>query len=108
MELTGLAKENFFKWLYSDYFKEYYNYQIIWQLMGESARFGVYVDWFETVGIFIEIIVHPNENYVFEGFSHYDDNGENSYNRTQVLTDRNECLKLSVKYSNEIYNEKQQ
>jgi len=59
MRLTGKAEKDFFEWYRNTDFKSrnqpglalFYNYC-------DSMQFGVYVDFFDSVGIIIELQVH--------------------------------------------------
>ena len=69
MELTGAAKEAFEKWYYNqsdipqlyddytlDYVSQFYN-------LPDSMKWGVYVDWFDSVGYHLSI--------TFDGFDEF-------------------------------------
>jgi len=62
MELTGKCKEDFEKWLFSSInnwvideitHQEYYGENMFYQLP-ESMQYGVYVDFFDSVGMYVE------------------------------------------------------
>lgn len=61
MILTGKCKEDFKKWLND---KRYFiisiedDFQSIWFNCSDSMKYGVYVDFFDSVGIYIELQVH--------------------------------------------------
>ena len=49
MKLTGKTKEDFEKWLYDN------DILMGWYSLTESMQYGVYVDWFDSVGIDVEL-----------------------------------------------------
>ena len=100
MELTGQCKQDFDRWLYTVYFKEYYQYQMIWQLMGESARNGVYLEWFDSVGIKIQVIPTMFIDVWHSDLPSYTEClSENEESRNQATTE-------ALIKANEIYNTK--
>ncbi len=103
MELIGKTKEYFEKWLYTVYFKEYYQYQMIWQLMGESARNGVYLEWFDSVGL--KIGVYPNMYGRF--IWHTQESGTyRRWSNDMSYETRPQATTEAIKKANEIYNTK--
>jgi hypothetical protein len=66
MKLTGKAKEAFEKWVKSDcpiLLEQFYNdirligFDSWFEDFPNSMKFGVYVDFFDSVGIYIDIVV---------------------------------------------------
>ena len=62
MKLEGKAKEDFEKW-YSKLTGDYPNWRELYKLP-ESMQYGVYVDWFDSVGINILITVEFDFGYI--------------------------------------------
>ncbi len=101
MELTGKAKIDFNKWLYEVYFKEYFQYQMVWQLMGEPAQNAIVIYWFESIGFSIG---WTGTHYWMENSKYYQDNDLDGYDSENDLSDYQECIKKAC----EIYNLKHQ
>ena len=64
MKLTGKAKEDFEKWFLKNDFaskilvtEEHQTWDIegIWHELPQSMQYGVYVDWFDSVGIDVSV-----------------------------------------------------
>lgn len=54
MQLTGKAKESFEKWFELNIVTRGNVHTVyMFNMLNESMRFGVYVDWLDTVGIYI-------------------------------------------------------
>lgn len=106
MELTGKAKEDFNNW-YLNHIKSY-NDKLIsntdtnyFNLLTDSMKYGVYVDWFDSEGIFTSI--EPL----------YDMQGTNRLCIYSLLIDcnyylqcknRQEARTKAIEKANEIYN----
>ncbi len=110
MELTGQCKQDFDKWLYTVYFKEYYQYQMIWQLMSESARNGVYLDWFDSVNIYVSQEVYGSPEFKIKYESSVNVKSEYWWLEGSILNpiseSRNEATAEALTRANEIYNTK--
>ena len=69
MKLTGKCKEDFYKWYHSTYYtditkKTILNLQrLVFKSLHTSKKYGVYVDFFDSVGIHIHIEI---ESYGFD------------------------------------------
>lgn len=71
---------------------------MIWQLMGESARNGVMVEWFDSVGLKIQIIPTMFIDVWHSDLSSYTDClSENEESRNKAIT-------KAIEKTNEIYN----
>lgn len=98
MELTGKAREKFYKWFYNKHFifpETFITYPIEMQI-------GVYLDYFDYLGISNEIGV----DYTMRG---YTDERKycfklNGANWSDLYLSRNEARKEAIKKSNELYN----
>jgi hypothetical protein len=107
MELTGKCKEDFKKWFHEnswdlcvgcgddwDYWK--------FEELSESLRFGVYVDFFDSVELF------PSINYTYnvtmQGTDWFHVRVDNNYVINGLKT-RPEARKHAIEKSNELYNE---
>lgn len=106
MELHGQAQNDFKKWLYKVYFKEYFNYQMIWQLMGETARLAVYVEWFDLQEIYGTFMAYHHTSAIYE----YTIQEVNTLNGMNYIgfDSRSEAVIKFIEKANEIYNQKQQ
>ena len=118
MKLTGQAKEDFEKWFNRPESEEYdlinnltnYDQSIHepidhFRSLTTSMRYGVYVDWFDSVGI--EIIV--DTSYIAKDYNrwffciHYD-GGLNDYDSGSASNNRTEARTSAIEKANEIYN----
>jgi hypothetical protein len=96
--LTEKSEQEFNKWLYSVYFKEYYQYQMIWQLMGETARNAVIIEWFDSVGLKIQIVPTMYIDVWHSDIPSYTDcESENEESRNKATTE-------AITKANEIFN----
>lgn len=106
MELTGKAKEDFYRW-YLNHIKSY-NDKLIsntdinyFNLLTDSMKYGVYVDWFDSVGIVFWVSPFYNHDLgVMNEWAGYDDNG--LLGTTQKT--RQEARTKAIEKANEIYN----
>lgn len=106
MELTVKCKEDFKKWMRPDIYSEHRYSELItntFDNLPQSMKYGVYVDFFESVGIYISI--DPL----------YDMQGTNrlciyslllDYNYYVQCRNRQESRIKAIEKANEIYNEK--
>ena len=96
MKLTGKCKEEFEKWLGSQttttgvYIHRWYVTWAKFNILSNSAKYGVYVDFFDSVGI--------NSS----SFSHYEFYKCNLDNT--LFNTRPEARLLAIEKANEIYN----
>ena len=111
MKLTGKCREDFEKWYvknsdslyYIDVFKE----------LPESMQYGVYVDFFDSVGINIDvchnyILDGKNDNIIVLGY-YYELNAQPNIHVSQDCEDhktRPESRAQAIEKANEIYNSK--
>lgn len=107
MELTGKAKEDFNNW-YLNHIKSY-NDKLIsntdtnyFNLLTDSMKYGVYVDWFDSVGIFIQTTFYDFDSCNWQIFIECE-NQEHDYEETH-LTSRQEARLKAIEKANEIYN----
>jgi len=103
MKLTGQCKKYFKRWLYGkeDYEGYYYSEFID---LSEAMQYGVLVDFFDSVGLCIEIWVEV-QNYepfepLFYGIM------VNDVNNINNIETRQEARTKAIEKANEIYNEK--
>ena len=112
MKLTGQAKEDFEKWL--DSIKEVvikntstlcatfpYNF---YQL-SPSMKYGVYVDWLDSVGVKVVIKSHwmDIDTELFYFLIRWDKGFSNHHSESSNPT-RNEARTAAIEKANEIYN----
>tara|TARA_R110000823_G_scaffold313131_1_gene440441 strand:+ start:502 stop:843 length:342 start_codon:yes stop_codon:yes gene_type:complete len=112
MKLTGKCKEDFKNYLLNDItdFSYKYNYFINLQ---DSMQYGVYVDFFDSVGINIDvchnyILDGKNDNIIVLGY-YYELNAQPNIHVSQYCEDhktRPESRTQAIEKVNEIYNSK--
>ena len=102
MKLTGKCKEAFKKW-YSEnvefigevlYLEEFY-------ILPQSMQYGVYVDWFDSCGIYIDDSFDGLNNEFYSCTVH-----ENKVSVLNKNKTRHEARTKAIERANEIYNEK--
>ena len=111
MEVTGKAKESFEKWMHSCKFEELelndygdlyevFDVSYIFEQLPESMQYGVYVDWFDSVGVEIEI----TQSERFEGvWCYYFEESMNDYQGN--ASTRHKARTKAINKANTIYNE---
>ena len=107
MELTGKCKQDFEKWLYSNRSKyimfALYDYFNFIQLP-HSIQYGVYVDFFDSVGIVIDVSPNSYEkSRIGDGFEWWISKESGSVNDFTPRT-RPEARTKAIEKANEIYN----
>ena len=97
MELTGKCKEDFEVW-YNDV--QRYNMGWFYRLQ-EEYQYGVYVDFFDSVGIQLSIHCWDNNKYSFTTLK------EGRYMRQHKpeVTSRQEAREQAITKVNEVYND---
>jgi hypothetical protein len=101
MELTGKCKIDFEKWLRPSINSDYRFGQALtanFEVLPPSMRYGVYVDFFDSVGIYIEI-----DHYTYDAWTAEIFNPEPSFQSIMRET-RNESQTEAIEKANEIYN----
>jgi len=105
MRLTGKAEKDFFEWYRNTDFKSrnqpglalFYNYF-------DSMQYGVYLDFFDSVGIRI-VIDMDFENEVYDKFVLYIEYKKHCFcNYGMNFKTRQEARTEGIKNANEIYN----
>ena len=93
MKLTGKCKVDFKKWLSYDVFN---GLQI---RLTDSMKYGVYVDFFDSVGVYIQIETRlfDNEHPVYIYY-------KRNYTRVGRYKKRPEARIAAIEQANEIYN----
>jgi hypothetical protein len=97
MQLTGKCKEDFEKWYLIEFEKRSLPYSQGFCLSDNSIQYGVYVDFFDSVGIRLECIYDSyssNEWYV----------GINCVSQKGSFKLRTDARTEAIKKANEIYN----
>jgi hypothetical protein len=103
--LTGKAKEDFEKWYDSNKANESAGSVTINSFYGQlppSMQYGVYVDFFDSVGIMIELRIEVTTLFYFS-IDIYTDVSYDSFCSDNFKT-RAEARKKAVEKANEIYN----
>ena len=99
MKLTGKCKEDFEKWRLLNH--KYTESEVsgaaatIWEYLDESMQYGVYVDFFDSVGIMISILTNVDENELFFRIDGY---------HMGRFDTRQEARTAAIEKANEIYN----
>lgn len=104
MKLTGKCKEEFEKWLSEHWVKFesdgagfYMEYKEMFYQTPFSMQYGIYVDFFDSVGVEVVCFLMNGEyNWFIEG------DIEDNFTKT-----RHEARTKAIEKANEIYNEKQ-
>lgn len=111
--LTGQAKIDFEKWLGNqkwfniymelEFENTYLNEELFYKYLPFSMQYGVYVDWFDSVGIHILEGYYP---FLFGGHTYAFSIREKSkkYSIDESFNSRYESRTEAIKNANEIYN----
>ena len=109
MRLTGKCKVDFEKWFLKDVDTiENYDQYVLRSFLskGLSMQYGVYIDFFDSVGIRL-IIDMDFENEVYDKFALYIEYKKHCFcNYGMNFKTRQEARTEGVKKANEIYNKK--
>ena len=117
MKLTGKCKEDFEKWYEKKPFrlpqktKKYSGDGLCFLDLNNSMQYGVYVDFFDSVGINIDvchnyILDGKNDNIIILGY-YYELNAKPNIHVSQDCEDhktRSQARELAIEKANEIYN----
>ena len=108
MKLTEKCKEEFEKW-YKDNYREYECYNCMdWDEFIPSMQIGVYIDYFDSVGVYINIDSDWTKNECVMDIYHYEISGEpiweSSRSKELVMDTRTEARKAAIIKANEIRN----
>ena len=95
MKLTGQCKKDFEKWFIKDIEYHRQGYHRWFNLLPFSMQYGVYVDFFDSLGL--QIIINHSH------FWQYSINPTNKHKSR--MNSRHEARTESIKRANEIYNE---
>ncbi len=106
MELTGKCKEDFYEWLLTDcefvLEHEYLSMDRfnLFPHLTHSMQYGVYVDFFDSVGIYVSVSKY--EDSLYESYVQYNDYQSSIREWEETL---NEARTEAIKEVNEIYNQ---
>mgnify|MGYP003640428115 CR=1 FL=1 len=76
---------------------------LLFYAMSESKQYGVLVDWFDSVGVDIELLIDYNiHTNILKGFFY--DISENNCSKT--FKTRPQARQQAIKKANQIYNER--
>lgn len=114
MELTGKCKDAFEKWFdINNYDRVNLTHKFVYKLT-ESMKYGIYVDFFDSVGIYIDIdsgVKRDNDSGLVINVEHWGEimNEMGSYHsETSPYKTRSEARTEAIKLSNNWYNETNQ
>lgn len=109
MILTGKAKEDFFNWLDNQGVNgiDISNWEFEkFHLLSNVSQNALIIEWFDSVGIYIEVYRHNNRPTV-QGFNSRIVRRINGYYECCIAVNtRNKAIQYAIKKANEIYNEK--
>ena len=107
MELTGKAKEEFEKWYNNDIKKQ--THKLIhltdskyFNLLTDSMQYGVYVDFFDSVGL--KIFIEPDKIEMYYLFITPNDCVGTYCIGDNIFITRQEAREQAIKKANEIFN----
>lgn len=100
MKLTGKCKEDFFK---SEFFPQ--QGEVYWSDLTPSMQYGVYVDFFDSVGIYCENEI-LSLGWAFEIYKMHSDGDYSKIDSHSELKTRHEARTKAIEKANDIYNEK--
>lgn len=104
--LTGKAKEDFEKWYKNTEIWEYYQFDEFYEYLSDSMQYGVYVDWFDSVGIYLEVACMA-EGWQSEVWLREVDRVRLDYCNHIENGTRHEARTKAIEKANEIYNDEQ-
>ena len=108
MILTGKCKEDFEKW-YENTYREYDCYQVMdWFEYPFEFQYGVYVDFFDSVGYCIEISIDYTRKDYGKPLYQWEVNDWNTtgFGHKDLVRHRQEARKSAIEKANELYNSK--
>lgn len=97
MILTDKAKEDFIKWSRKEYDKDLF---CAFTSMPKTSQYALIIEWFDSVGIFIQIDFENREPI----FSYYIFNYKNICSGEDNAKTRSEATQQAILKANEIYN----
>ena len=102
--LKGQARKDFEKWGNKEYYQTVRHYHDIdfiqwFDSLPKSCQYGVYIDWFDSVGIYIEIQIDHFE----VGATYFLIN--NKY-QSPIFFTRNDTRQKAIEQANKIYNDR--
>ena len=95
MELTDKCKEAFEKWNSENNYGKYK-----FEDFNDSMQYGVYVDFFESVGLFVEVKVKPKINFNYGIHDRLE-----WLVSSEFFNSRPEARKAAIQKANEIFNQ---
>lgn len=96
MILTGIAKEDFKRWVYKEY-----DYQDLEVIYPKYLVDTLIIEWLDSVGLFCV----PNYNFINTNWSYSVKNIDTILLRGCSYISRQEATKQAILKANEIYNE---
>lgn len=114
--LTGKCKEDFKRWFYHNHLGVAYRilehnvlHTDIFKNLTPSMQYGVYVDFFDSVGIYIDLQIHSEptmSGLIFKSIRPNILDNRRFYNVGASFGERDRARTEAIKKSNEIYNSK--
>ena len=108
MKLTGKCKEEFEKWYRIEFKKRTLPYIAMFYISDLSIQIGVYIDYFDSVGVYINIDSDWTKNECVMDIYHYEISGEpiweSSRSKELVMDTRTAARTDAIMKANEIRN----
>jgi hypothetical protein len=101
MKLTGKCKEDFEKWYFDNDKNVYIDLKSFYSL-DESMQYGVYVDFFDSVGVHVEVKVKSS----FQKFNYGIHDKNEWIVSSAFIKTRQEARTAAIEKANELYNNK--
>lgn len=98
MELKGKCKEDFEKWYSIEFENRNLPYKQGFDISDLSIKYGVYVDFFDSKGIYIEIEHYSSDDWLFKIFN------PTPVFQSTMKEPRQEVRMEAIRKANEIYN----
>ena len=104
--LTGKCKRTFLKWIkirVNSKLHEIYKIEFWFNLQDESFKIALIIEWFDSLGIYIEISFYDDCYWTYNIYSNKPVLEKETAN---ICNNRQQATEEAIKKANEIYNEK--
>ena len=109
--LTGKARSDFEKWYWNDWLtgsdRDYYEKHEVIEISWKAEKmflFPIIIEWFDSVGIYVETGVYPCQEYGNVYFSGSFFGKLGGWDDKTNYTDRQQATEEAIIKANEIYN----